>query len=73
MCWDDNWLFLTMLDFLEEEVRWRETLGQGLDTWKPQELSDTAWAYAAAGHAAPALLSAIAEEEERRGLRESNP
>jgi hypothetical protein len=33
---------------------------------KPQELANTAWAFATAGHAVPALLDAIAAEAERR-------
>ena len=34
--------------------------------FKPQELANTAWAFATAGHAAPALIDAIAEEAARR-------
>ena len=33
---------------------------EGMGSFKPQELANTAWAYAAAGHRAPALLDALA-------------
>ncbi len=33
--------------------------------FNPQNLANTAWAYATAGHAAPALLEAIAKEAAR--------
>ena len=46
--------------------------GAGCASSTPQNLANTAWAYATAGHAAPALLDAIAEEAARRGLREFN-
>ena len=40
--------------------------------FKPQELSNTAWAFATAGYAAPALFDAIAEEASGR-VREFTP
>jgi len=40
--------------------------------FNPQGLSNTAWSFATAGHAAPALLDAIAAEAARR-VRDSNP
>ena len=46
---------------------------RGLREFKPQELSNTAWAYATADHAAPVLLDALAEEAVQRGLREFTP
>jgi len=67
---------------VESRVRWRaggalwdaaaargeQTVGE----FKPQELANTAWAYATAGHAAPALLDALAAEAAGR-VREFNP
>jgi len=44
---------------------WRAVAEKGVDVvreFNPQELSNTAWAFATAGHAAPALLDAIAAE-----------
>ena len=43
-----------------------------LRDFKPQELANTAWAFATAGRAAPTLLDAIATEAVRRGLRDFN-
>ena len=57
-----------LLDAIAEEAARR-----GLRDFKPQELANTAWAYATAGHAAPALLDAIAEEAAGRGLRDFKP
>ena len=45
----------------------------GLRGFTPQGLSNTAWAFATAGHAAPELLDAKATEMARRGLREFKP
>ena len=45
----------------------------GLRDFKPQELANTAWAFATAGRAAPALLDAIAAAAVRSGLRDFNP
>jgi hypothetical protein len=39
----------------------------------PQNLANTAWAFATAGHAAPALLDAIAAAAVRSGLCDFNP
>jgi hypothetical protein len=44
----------------------------GFGSFKPQELANTAWAFATAGHAAPALLDAIAAAAVLR-LRDFNP
>ena len=45
----------------------------GLRDFNPQDLANTAWAFATAGHAAPALLDAIATEAVRGGLRDFRP
>eukprot|EP00964_Phaeocystis_antarctica_P012386 scaffold6828_cov66-Phaeocystis_antarctica.AAC.1 len=45
----------------------------GLCCFKPQELANTAWAFATAGQRAPALLDAIATEAVRSSLREFDP
>ena len=57
-----------LLDAIAEEAERR-----GLRDFTPQNLANTAWAYATAGHAAPVLLDALAVEAARRGLREFNP
>ena len=44
-----------------------------ISDFKPQELANTAWAFATAGHAAPALLDAIATEAVRGDLRDFTP
>ena len=41
--------------------------------FNPQELANTAWAFATAGHAAPALFDPIAAEEAAGRVRELNP
>ena len=41
---------------------------RGLQGANPQVLSNTAWAYASAGHPAPALLEAIAKAATAGGL-----
>ena len=46
---------------------------RGLLDFNPQDLANTAWAFATAGRAAPALLDAIATEAVRRGLRDFKP
>ena len=40
-----------------------------LSDFNPQELSNTTWAFATAGHASPALFEAISAEAVRQGLR----
>ena len=45
---------------------------RGLRDFKPQELANTAWTFATAGHKAPALLDAIATAAVPR-LRDFDP
>ena len=54
-------------DYDRDPLNWVEAVAlearsRGLSKFKEQELSNTAWAFATAGHAAPALLAAISEE-----------
>ena len=67
---------------IETKTRWRagprmwrelaEGSEEGVGEFNPQGLANTAWAYATAGHAAPALLDAIAAEAAGR-VGEFNP
>ena len=67
---------------IETKTRWRagprmwrelaEGSEEGVGEFNPQGLANTAWAYATAGHAAPALLEAIAAEAAGR-VGEFNP
>ena len=50
-----------LLDAIAEEAARR-----GLCDFKPQNLANMVWAYATAGHAAPALLDAVAKEAVNR-------
>ena len=56
-----------LLDAIAEEA-----LQRGLRDFKPQNLANMVWAYATAGHAAPALLVAVATEAVNR-LHEYTP
>jgi len=49
------------------------TVRVGFGSFKAQDLANTAWAFATAGHAAPALLDAIAAAAVRSGLRDFKP
>ena len=44
-----------------------------LGDFKPQELSNTAWAFAKAGHTSAELFNAISAELVRRRLGDFNP
>ena len=50
-----------------------EAAARGLGAFNPQELANTVWAYATAGHASPALFDAVAAEVAARGLGAFNP
>ena len=50
-----------------------EVTRRPLRDFKPQDLANTVWAYASAGHASPSLFDAVAVEVTRRPLRDFNP